>query len=977
MWHSRLTTLAGLLLISGLLGCANQAVETTKVQKTTTNALQDAKKPPKTVFFPRVEAGGHWSTIRRIGLKHPGTLLTVSDDKTARLWDMRAGELKTTLRPPIHFFDEGKLYAGALHPTQPLAIVSGNTGKHWHNSHQIYLFDTNNGELIDQFGNLPSVIQHLSISHNGQRLVVSLGNGHGIQVYNLADKSLAFSDTDYTQGSYWAEFSTTGQLVTTSEDGKIRLYNRNGQKIATTKPLPGNTPYSARFSPNGQLIAVGFDYNAHVQVLNAHDLSPAYTANTQDIGQGNLASVAWSQDGQSLYAGGSYENANGENLIRHWPQAGQGAPQDFPATLNSITSLQTHTDGSIIYAASDPGFGTLNPQGQKTLDRTSWQLDLRSQHTSRLRATANGSTIAFAHGEGHGYFSIPNRALKLAPQIIEPNNPLLQASKQPGDDNVLRFDNWQNTNQPRLNGLRLPIAKHDIARSISITPNNQYFVLGSEWHLYLFNAFGEPQWQRPLPAPAWQTHISRDGSILIAALGDGSIRWYALASGAPLASLFPHPSGYWVLWTPHGFFDALPGGEHLIGYHLNRQAGEAGEFISMDQMYDLFHRPDLVANVLSDAGQTRLAKTAEQYGDLRKILAGGLPPQLHIIGNTKTSTNSSEYPIEVAVQTRSGGVGSVVYRVNGVVRKRGRSTRGINKITESLQLAPGDNEIDVRIFNANEQIESAAAKLNVNVTQNTRIKPDLHVLAVGINDYAIDSLDLKFARNDAESIANLFDNADFFNNTHIHTLLDGDATLSNITQQLRALKTQVKPSDFFILYFAGHGKTLAGRYHFIPASLSNLSQTALEDETLRQITLERLLSKIPAQNSLILLDTCEAGSFLETLGNTNRFYRNTGRAVLAASTANQLAQEGYANQGVFTYTLYKGLEGAADSNIDGQVSLNELRDFTHTHVPQITQTCWNVAQTPVSRIPGQPLTIANNQSGAISVSINPNFCNMP
>jgi len=816
------------------------------------------------------------------------------------------------------------------------------------------------------------VIQHLSFSHNGQHLAAS--HGSGLQVYDTTTQRLLFSKT-YPRGSYWAEFSATGTLITTSEDGHIRHYNAAGKKTAETKPLPKNTPYSARFSPDGRFIAVGFDYNATVLVLNATDLSIAYQPTTQDIGQGNLASVAWSQDGQSLYAGGSYENAQGENLIRHWPLAGQGIPEDFLATRNSITSLQTHTDGSIIYAASDPGFGILNAQGQKSLDRTSWQLDYRTQ--TRLRATADGSTIAFGHGEGHGYFSIPNRTLKLTPHAIEPNNALFHASKQPSDDATLLFSDWQNTNQPRLNGLKLPIARGDVARSLSITQDNQYFVLGSEWHLYLFNALGKKRWQRPLPAPAWQTHISHDGRILIATLGDGSIRWYALASGAPLASLFPHPSGYWVLWTPHGFFDALPGGEHLIGYHLNGQAGDAGEFINMDQMYDLFHRPDLVANVLSDTGQSALAKTAEQYGDLRKILAGGLPPQVQIIGTTVAHTNNTDFPVQVAVQERSGGVGSVVYRVNGVVRKRSKGTRGLAKINESLQLAPGKNEIDIRVFNGNEQIESAAAKLSVNVNQDTRAKPDLHLLAVGINDYALDDLDLQFARGDAEKIADLLGNADFFANRHVHTLFDSDASLDNITATLRALQTQVKPDDFFILYFAGHGKTLDGRYHFVPASLSALSQTALEDETLRQITLERLLSKIPAQNSLVLLDSCEAGSFLQTLGSANRFYRNTGRAVLAASTAQQLAQEGYANQGVFTYTLYKGLEGAADSNIDGQVSLSELRDFTHTHVPQITQTCWNVDQTPVSRIPGQPLTIANKRPDAISLSINPNFCNAP
>src|SRR5262245_20135308 len=50
----------------------------------------------------RVETGMHTAVIRRIGVDAAGRyLVTGSDDKTVRMWELATGRLLRTLRPPI------------------------------------------------------------------------------------------------------------------------------------------------------------------------------------------------------------------------------------------------------------------------------------------------------------------------------------------------------------------------------------------------------------------------------------------------------------------------------------------------------------------------------------------------------------------------------------------------------------------------------------------------------------------------------------------------------------------------------------------------------------------------------------------------------------------------------------------------------------------------------------------------------------
>ena len=65
-------------------------------------------------------------------------------------------------------------------------------------------------------------------------------------------------------------------------------------------------------------------------------------------------------------------------------------------------------------------------------------------------------------------------------------------------------------------------------------------------------------------------NASRDGRIVVAAHGDGTIRWYRADDGRELLALQvllnkSEPSkSDWVLWTPEGFYEATPGAQDVL-----------------------------------------------------------------------------------------------------------------------------------------------------------------------------------------------------------------------------------------------------------------------------------------------------------------------------------------------------------------------------------------------------------------------------
>jgi WD40 repeat protein len=67
----------------------------------------------------------------------------------------------------------------------------------------------------------------------------------------------------------------------------------------------------------------------------------------------------------------------------------------------------------------------------------------------------------------------------------------------------------------------------------------------------------------------WSLAPSDDGRFLLSTSSDQTVRVTPVDQKEPLLSLFTVGND-WVAWTPEGYYAASPGGEHLMGWHLNK-----------------------------------------------------------------------------------------------------------------------------------------------------------------------------------------------------------------------------------------------------------------------------------------------------------------------------------------------------------------------------------------------------------------------
>lgn len=193
----------------------------------------------------------------------------------------------------------------------------------------------------------------------------------------------------------------------------------------------------------------------------------------------------------------------------------------------------------------------------------------------------------------------------------------------------------------------------------------------------------------------------------------------------------------------------------------------------------------------------------------------------------------------------------------------------------------------------------------------------------------------------------------------IMLLLNKDATLDNIKNSLFNWLGQALEEDVVTIYFAGHGVPQSPDHpenlFLLPynADYSNIASTGFPMWDI-ETALKRF---IKAKKVVVIADACHSGGVGQAFDIARRGSRSIminpissglqnlskigdGVVVLSASDEKQFSQESQAwggGHGVFTYFLLKALNGDADYNKDGRVTLGELIPYLSEHVRRETR----------------------------------------
>jgi dipeptidyl aminopeptidase/acylaminoacyl peptidase len=929
----------------------------------------------------RIETGMHLALINAIGTDRACQIAaTASDDKTVRVWSLPEGRLLRTLRVPIGAGDGGKMSAIAVSPDGRWIAAGG-----WDALDDISqedfvdIFDTATGTVVARVGPFGGPIHKLTFSPDGRWLAALSGDQAGLKVIDSQTWQIVAEDQDHVDQSEDAAFGPDGRLYTVADDGKLRRYGP-GPTFAKERQVTtqgSRHAFSVAVDPSGQLVAVGFGDSAKVDVYDAAALQFRFAADTKAIDNGDLGSLVWSHDGTRLFAGGGYHvlfQGNWKFALLTFDRNGRHVGKPLPLANGNIEDLQLCGD-LIAVAARDPAFGLIAADNHVALWKTSVAPDMRSPNADYFTIAADARQLRFGLGEDN-------------------NNPLLW---QHINDNLLLFDlargtlasapkplpgfrgpsteglpvaKWEDGDHPTFAGRPIELDQSEQSHSLAIRADRTGFVLGTDFWLRAFDAQGRQLWQQPGPGVAWGVNLSADGRIVVVAYDDGTVRWLRWSDGKELLALFVDKADKrWVAWTPSGYYMASPGGEDLIGWHVNRGWSEAADFFPASRFRDRFNRSDIVELVLTTLDEDETIKQANEAArrkaDTRPLIQH-LPPTVRIAAPAADAhVQSDTLTLEYAVRSPSG---QPVNRLDLLVNGRPVKSLGLPikplapdvESTGSLQVTLTQHVSEVGLIAWSGDLASQAVQIKVTWDNAPAATRKLYALVIGVSDYADPAMALKYAAKDARDFATALahQKGHYYVDVETRVLTDRDVTRASVIEGLQWLeKMATNPNDVTVLFLAGHGMTDDKQTYWFYTSNSNDSNVLINGVS--QDELRKMLQGLQGK-VLWFLDTCHAGTAakrspvdMNVLVNTVSASENGGIVVFASSTGRQVSVESAdLGNGAFTKAVVEGIElGKADLLGDGFITTSTLDSYVVHRVGQFTDN----QQTPVmERPPEEP-----------------------
>jgi len=233
------------------------------------------------------------------------------------------------------------------------------------------------------------------------------------------------------------------------------------------------------------------------------------------------------------------------------------------------------------------------------------------------------------------------------------------------------------------------------------------------------------------------------------------------------------------------------------------------------------------------------------------------------------------------------------------------------------------------------------------------IKPqasrDAVAIIIGIQNYKLIPK-AEYASQDAQVFYDYASRALGIKQENIKLLLDDDADVSGILtafQEWLPLKVRKGKTDVYVFY-SGHGLPSADgkSLYFLPVG-TNKNLVAKTGISQREIV--DALRSAQAKSVTMFIDSCYSGQIRtgETLLASARpvvlSVQETAYppefTVITASASDQIASSSPdLKHGIFSYYLMKGLEGEADENKDGTITIGKLQSYLAERVPRFAMT---------------------------------------
>ena len=483
-----------------------------------------------------VDPGMHTARINRADVDEAGTsAVTGSHDKTVRVWSLHPPHLLTTLRMPAGPGNLGKIYAVAMSPDGAHIAVGGWT--RWTEQDRSSRFPCSPATgrwsrglkgcrtlcCISPSRAMAAIWQPGLLEPTASASMTARQTG--AKSPGMLSMALVFTAWRSPQTAVWRPRALMARSASMTGSGG-GVHNTRRHRARSPSVLR-SIPWMAR-SRSGSIM------QTPVALLDGATLAPRPSPEVGGIDNGDVATVAWSRDGTTLYAGGKYADKTGAHPVVAWADRGQGARRLLTSgATNTLMSLLPLPGGALLVAAQDPHVALLQAEGTVGWAAPSPLFNGRGQQRT-LAVSADGMLVDFGYesgGKAPARFDLRQRQLLSA----RPADGLTAPPRQAG----LALDGWEDTSSRHSTAPRCHSISMSSPAAWRCIPTRRGFVLGTEWSLRAYAATGTQRWRREVPGVVRAVNITGDGRLVVAAYGDGTIRWHRLEDGVELLAFMP------------------------------------------------------------------------------------------------------------------------------------------------------------------------------------------------------------------------------------------------------------------------------------------------------------------------------------------------------------------------------------------------------------------------------------------------------
>jgi WD40 repeat protein len=947
-----------------------------------------------------IDSKGHTGLVNDLIFIDGGRkLISVSNDKTIRMWDINTGSLERTFYMNQTEGYQGRIYCAAISRDEKTLALGGFFGKNAADSiatGTIYLLSLEKPDELKQLKSHTNVVTDLIITPENK-------------------------------------------LVSASADGKVKIWNLNETKpnVISTFNKHRSPITRITYSQKSKRIASA-DIRGNVLIWNLES-GEIVTDKIGKFHEGAITSLTFSDDESMLFTGGE------DGKLIKWTTTGKfletmvesGSPINAMLSIKgqgqllyvnlkaSITNLSTGTDILDFTAHNNTVSAVAMAPFAKFAEQPGIYVATAGGDEKEILIwnTLSGKVVRKLSGQGHGIFATAQQNGKMtiaygqsnpgeldnAPleKIFSLNDYTLgEVSKDEKYLRVVRTESGVSITKESSNLLKygdVPLQTNQLKdgdiRSFTFLGDHATIAIGSSFGIPLFSITGDLQTRLiGHNGEVWSVNPLGD-DLLMSASSDQTIRIWNYKTKELLLTYFPANDREWVIWSPSGFYHASAGGEKYIGWLLNKRENQLGEFHQVSEFRDKFHRSDLIQAILKEKSLVNAAKTLNIVLPKEEEIVKLLPPKINWTspaGYTETTRNP-QFVIQASVESNNP-LKNLKLMVNGRPFakmedfKIEKTNTGANiafafdfsKISfqsRGLEVVPAsevenqkkdvtiqlyaENEVsgiltDSRTVSYEQANENRDTPKGNTTTQTTTTNPttptvttttttelpNLYMVSIGVSTFQNPAYNLNYADDDAKAIETVFKDQQgkLFNKVYNFSLINETATRAKILTAFDRLKQVVTPKDFVVIFIATHGINRENQFYILPhdgdASRANITCVNWRD-------FSDVVGNLPSQ-VLLLVDACHSGQLGKNMGQVSSDNTEAvreiasseyGVVIMAASTGAEYSLE-HADwaHGAFTLSLIEGLENhKADIRADGTIYLRELDFYVAERVKDLTE----------------------------------------